>query len=52
MINLAPYFLAVLAIVAAFGGYVVVIERRLTRIETTLKFVQEQVLVLVKKLNA
>ena len=44
-------YASLLIVVIAFGGYVVVIERRLTRIETTLKFLQAQLAVLMEKLT-
>jgi len=51
MENIGNY-ISLFIVVIAFGGYVVVIERRLTRIEVTLKFLQTQLAVLMEKLSA
>jgi len=45
-------FSGLLIVIIAFGGYFVVIERRLTKIETTLSFLHEKIEALVKKLDA
>jgi len=36
-------------LVIAFGGYVVLLERRLTKVETSLKFILNEIKRLVKK---
>lgn len=48
--NLSDYINVILVIVA-FGTYVVILERRLTRIETALEYIQRQIQGLAERLR-
>ena len=48
--NLSDY-IQLIIVVIAFGTYVVILERRLTRIETALEYIQRQIQDLAERLR-